>query len=80
MIVSHVTSQFVDNLEYSFPKLSVLAKMFLSVPASQATCERSFSTSRRLCNFERSSLTPKHVERLTFMKQNANELYLYDTS
>jgi len=64
--------------EKSFPVLGYLAKMYLAVPASQATCERSFSTSRRIVTFDRASLKPDNVEMLTMMKQNANDLYTDD--
>jgi hypothetical protein len=58
-----------------YPILSKIAKIYLSIPASQATCERSFSTAKRICSPNRTLLTPKHIAQLVFSRQNANELY-----
>jgi len=65
--------------EKQFPVISQIAKIYLAIPASQATCERSFSCSKRICTSARTLLSPKHVEQLTLLKQNANSLYEYET-
>jgi len=70
----------VDVMEWwkqhatAFPVISEIAKVYLSIPASQATCERSFSTSSSICTEERASLSPSHVEKLTVLKQNNKSL------
>jgi len=63
------------NNESSYPVLAQIAKIYLAIPASQATCERSFSTAKRICTSERTSLTASHISQYVFAKQNANELY-----
>jgi len=65
--------------ERNYPTISEIAKIYLAIPASQATCERSFSVARRICTDFHTSLTPQHVEQLTLLKQNANEIYEYET-
>lgn len=61
--------------EHLYPILSQIAKIYLAIPASQATCERSFSTAKRICIPSRTLLTPKHVGQYVFSRQNANDLY-----
>jgi len=57
-----------------FPIISKIAQVYLSIPASQADCERSFSTANKICSEIRTSLSPSHVEKLTVLKQNYNLL------
>jgi len=57
--------------EITFPVIAAIAKVYLAIPASEATCERSFSISKRI-TVQRESLTPSHVEKLTVLKQNIN--------
>jgi hypothetical protein len=61
--------------EKSFPVLAQIAKIYLAIPASQATCERSFSLAKRICSEDRTSLSPAHLEQLVFANQNYSELY-----
>lgn len=60
--------------EKEYPVLAQIAKIYLAIPASQATTERSFSRAGRICSEDRTSLTPKHVEQFVFSKQNYFEL------
>lgn len=60
-----------------YPVLSSLAKMYLAVPASQATTERSFSAAGNICTAKRNSLSPQHVEKLTIFHQNIDD-YRFD--
>lgn len=66
--------------EATYPVIAEIARIYLAIPASQATCERSFSTSKRVCSDARTSLTASNVEKLTLLKQNANALYEYETA
>lgn len=66
--------------EKEYPTLALVARLYLSIPASQATCERSFSLSRRICSDARTSLSPDHLEKLTVMKKNCYlDLVEYET-
>jgi len=60
--------------EKTFPVMAAMAKIYLAIPASQASCERSFSTARRICTEIRTSLSPSNVEKLTVLKQNTKLL------
>jgi len=67
--------------EQEFPTLARIARIYLSIPASQATCERSFSLSGRICSDARTSLTPEHVEMMTMLKKNHQlDLVEYETA
>jgi len=65
--------------EDTYPIIAQIARIYLAIPASQATCERSFSTARRICTEFRTSLSPSNVEKLTILKQNFSTLYEFET-
>ncbi|XP_074537188.1 E3 SUMO-protein ligase ZBED1-like [Halichoeres trimaculatus] len=56
--------------EGRFPTLSKLAKSFLCIPATSTPSERIFSTAGNICSQKRASLSPEHVEMLTFLAMN----------
>ena len=64
--------------EKSYPILAELARIYLAIPASQATCERSFSTAKRICTDERTALTPQHLGKYVFYKQNTSGVRIKD--
>lgn len=47
--------------EASFPRLSVLAKRYLSLPATSVPVERIFSVSAEILNKKRNALLPEHA-------------------
>ncbi|XP_039903045.1 E3 SUMO-protein ligase ZBED1-like [Simochromis diagramma] len=53
-----------------FPRLSILAKKYLGIPATSASSERVFSTGGNVVNCLRASLKPDHVNRLVFLAKN----------
>nr|XP_054600178.1 E3 SUMO-protein ligase ZBED1-like [Nothobranchius furzeri] len=53
-----------------FPRLSILAKKYLCIPATSASSERVFSTGGNVVNCLRASLKPDHVNRLVFLAKN----------
>nr|XP_054595994.1 uncharacterized protein LOC129163070 isoform X2 [Nothobranchius furzeri] len=53
-----------------FPKLSLLAKKYLCIPATSASSEGVFSTGGNIVTCLRASLTPDHVNRLVFLAKN----------
>src|SRR6218665_1808863 len=52
------------------PILSRCAKKFLTTPASSVDSERAFSTAGQINDDKRSSLSPKKLEILLFLKKN----------
>lgn len=55
---------------FRFPKLSVLAKHYLCIPASSVPSERVFSKAGELVNDRRASLKPNIVDKLIFLNKN----------
>ncbi|XP_061584717.1 E3 SUMO-protein ligase ZBED1-like [Cololabis saira] len=53
-----------------FPKLSVLARKYLCIPATSSPSERVFSTGGNIVTCLRSSLKPQNVDRLVFLAKN----------
>ena len=50
-----------NNMAVIFRELDVLIKLYLTVPLSNASSERSFSTLRRIKSYLRSCLTQEHL-------------------
>lgn len=55
--------------QHQFPLLANLAKMYLAIPASQASCERLFSISKNDITETRTSMLPDLVEALLFLRK-----------
>ncbi|KAG1953673.1 zinc finger BED domain-containing protein 1-like [Pimephales promelas] len=53
-----------------YPKLSVLARKYLCIPATSSPSERVFSTGGNIVTCQRSSLKPQNVDRLVFLAKN----------
>jgi hypothetical protein len=62
--------------EAELPVLAAISKIYLAIPASQATTERSFSVAKHVCSNDRTSLSPEHVETLVVLKKNQKELWI----
>ena len=56
--------------EANFPRLSNLARKYLSIPATSAPLERVFSTGGNIVTCQRACLKPEAVERLVFLAKN----------
>ncbi|XP_070386227.1 zinc finger BED domain-containing protein 4-like [Dermacentor albipictus] len=56
--------------EDKYPSLSKLARLYLSVPATQVSCERLFSSTGNVVTTRREHLLPDHVEQLVFIHSN----------
>jgi hypothetical protein len=61
-----------------YPVLATIARIYLAIPAPQATTERSFSMAKRFCTEDRTSLSPENLEELVFLKRNFRELWIDD--
>ncbi|XP_033985549.1 E3 ubiquitin/ISG15 ligase TRIM25-like isoform X3 [Trematomus bernacchii] len=53
-----------------YPRLSILARKYLCIPATSSSSERVFSTGGNIVTCLRSSLKPDHVNRLVFLAKN----------
>uniref|UniRef100_A0A9J7X243 HAT C-terminal dimerisation domain-containing protein n=1 Tax=Cyprinus carpio carpio TaxID=630221 RepID=A0A9J7X243_CYPCA len=51
-----------------YPRLSVLVKKYLCIPATSSPSERLFSTGGNIVTCHRASLKPEHVDRLVFLR------------
>ena len=50
-----------------FSEVHNLIRLFLTIPITSSTSERSFSTLRRLCNYMRSTMTEKRLNNCFFV-------------
>ena len=62
------TLQWWKLNEHRYPKLSVLAKTVLCIPATSVPCERLFSSAGYILNKTRSSLEPNTVNTLVGLR------------
>ncbi|XP_025198891.1 zinc finger BED domain-containing protein 1-like [Melanaphis sacchari] len=58
--------------EDKYPGIGILAKKYLSIPATSVSSERCFSTAGNVVNSKRTSLLTKNVNLLVFLYQNRN--------
>lgn len=56
-----------------YPTLAKLAKSFLCIPGTSTPSERLFSVAGNIVSKKRASLSPEHVDMLTFLHSNALE-------
>lgn len=62
--------QWWKQHEANFPRLSNLAKKYLSIPATSAPSERVFSVGGGIVTCHRACLKPDAVDRLVFLAKN----------
>lgn len=53
-----------------YPRMSLLARKYLGIPATSSPSERLFSTGGNIVTCQRSSLRPQNVDRLVFLAKN----------
>lgn len=59
-----------ENNAARYPHLAQLAKTLLCVPATSTPSERLFSAAGNIASKKRASLSPDHVDMLTFLHCN----------
>ena len=63
-----------------FPKLALIVKNLLCIPATSANCEREFSTLTDVVTRKRNRLLGETTEKLTFCKHNLSLMPDYKTN
>ena len=63
-----------------FPKLALIVKNLLCIPATSANCERAFSTLTDVVTKKRNRLTGETTHKLTFCKHNLTLIPDYTTN
>ena len=66
-------ARMVDELRDSFPRIHRALKIIACVPATQAECERVFSSAGRILTELRSRLSAEHSADLVFLYRNLHE-------
>lgn len=61
--------------EIFYPRLSVLARKYLAVPASSVSSERIFSLAGQLVNKKRARLSSKNIDTFIFLNKNMSEYW-----
>lgn len=68
---THLTLlQWWKNNGHFYPRLSLLARKYLSVPASSVPCERVFSLAGHLVNKKRARLSKDNIDLIIFLNKN----------
>ncbi|XP_053374207.1 E3 SUMO-protein ligase ZBED1-like [Mercenaria mercenaria] len=67
--------QWWEKNQYVYPRLAVLAKKYLAIPASSVPSERVFSLAGSLVNKKRSRLNPDLINKLIFLKMNMDQYW-----
>lgn len=63
---------FTASLMQVFPNISIILRIFLSLPVSVASAERSFSTLKRIKNFNRSTMSQERLNGLSILNINCD--------
>jgi hypothetical protein len=64
------TLNWWKNNNTKYPSISILARKYLSIPATSTSSERVFSTAGNICTKLRAALAPKNVDMLIFLAKN----------
>jgi len=64
--------------QFQFPTLATLAKRYLAIPASQASCERLFSIAKNDVTETRTRILPELVEALLMLRKKKDILAIVD--
>ena len=67
-----------DNLTLIFPNIVKILKVYLTIPVSSASSERSFSCLKRLKNYLRSTMTDDRLSSLSTLTIESQELTKID--
>jgi len=73
-ITKYLKSSFPSLHREIFSEVSLLVRLFLVIPATSATAERSFSTMRRLKNYLRSTMTTERLNSVMIMNVHKDML------
>ncbi|XP_022168292.1 zinc finger MYM-type protein 1-like [Myzus persicae] len=66
-IINHLRNEYSNVKDSLFSEITKLIKLILTIPASAATAERSFSALRRLKTYLRSTMTQKRLTHLMIL-------------
>ena len=62
------------NMKQTYAQFHLILRLYLTIPMSNATSERAFSTLRRVKNYLRTSLTQKHLNHHVMLHAHKNRL------
>lgn len=66
------------DLKSTFPNIEIILRIFLTVPISNASGERSFSVLKRFKNYLRNSLSQEHLSEFSILNIENEELNSID--
>ena len=61
-------------MKQTYAQFHLILRLYLTIPMSNATSERAFSTLRRVKNYLRTSLTQKHLNHHVMLHAHKNRL------
>ena len=73
-------SEWWAEHQKKFPKLAIVVKNLLCIPATSANCERAFSTLTNVVSKKRNRLHAETTHKLTFCKHNLKLIPKYTTN
>jgi hypothetical protein len=65
----------VGENQYLYPRLSLLAKKYLSIPASSVASEKVFSLAGQVVSKKRSRMHPSKVDMFIFLNKNMDRYW-----
>lgn len=75
----HFYFRLVGGNQYLYPRLSLLVKKYLSIPASSVPSERVFSIAGQVVSKKRSRMHPSNVDMFIFLNKKHGQILEVDS-